>query len=221
MNFHNEESRDNSVAAFKQADHETNQDKVVKLFMDHRQGLIADDLIASGRFDPAGNSPRAAMNALKKKGLIVPLREGGKKDGKVVKRLTRSKRPAVVYVWAAYYPDLPPDTKPLRSGTYAKPPYDDPHWQDLRERKMIETRSRDEITGVEVASYELHHRHYDTVGHESTDDVMLLSPRMHKVIEHKYKQRDGSLEADLKALFDEANEFTRRETLRSVGIQAP
>lgn len=66
-------------------------------------------------------------------------------------------------------------------------------WRELKWRRIMYSEFRCEgcgrfFAGRSVRSamrvFELHHRHYRTVGHEELDDVMVLCPICH-ALEHK------------------------------------
>lgn len=66
-----------------------------------------------------------------------------------------------------------------------------PRWQQLKWRRIMRAGFACERCGLRYRGlrvtgamrwFELHHRHYETVGHETIDDVLILCRLCHRIV---------------------------------------
>ena len=194
-------SRDCSVEAYKNADRKTQQEKYLDLLRGAGPGGLMDDTVAAtGMFHP--NSYRAARRALEKRGEVVlvpdPTNEKGYKQG-----VTSTGCKAGYYALAEYYPDaVDPKylaAKKLRELDCTYEEYcRGEHFQDLKRRKVEEVGGLYcWMSGLPCPDAQLHHLTYERLGVERLEDVILVSPEWHEVLETIHQRefrRDGSVE---------------------------
>ncbi len=98
MKFVNESAKENSANALATANHETNKQKMLKLYYRAGKDGLTDDEIEASGFLP--NSIRATRKTLIKQNLVVPVVDV---LGEQLKRETRCKKQACVFGLIKYF----------------------------------------------------------------------------------------------------------------------
>ncbi len=194
MQYAYEESRKSSVSAFLKADKSGKADELMEIYKTAGMNGMTDDEVETRGWHP--NSIHPSRSQLVKSGLVVAVTDA---DGRTMTRPTKKDNPAVVYGLAELFPNSPKG-KQYYKKLIDNIDYDSPRWKELRRQKERATDSTDEITGIKLDEFHLHHLHYNSIGEESVTDVMVLGVRTHDIVEHIYKQRGGSLEDRLRKM---------------------
>lgn len=65
------------------------------------------------------------------------------------------------------------------------------HWRNIRKLKLEKTNNACEICGEDEVRLDIHHKNYETLGHESLDDLAALCPYCHSDVHEVIKTLKG------------------------------